>query len=185
MALVLYSYPIKYPSRIGLLRHMYLFKICTVLIYLISTISNSKQKFLWLSTMLKMQHAWLSRDLTSRDFYRPKTKFGEVNVFSHVSVHIGWVFLDPCHFFGVSSSGTMSPLGVISRERALLTPQTWDLEGWGGGTQPDRHGIQWDTVNKRTVRILLECFLLIGCMLLFTGALPMKNHNSSHILRNL
>ena len=27
-------------------------------------------------------------------------------------------------------------------------------------TQPSRHGIQWDTVDKRAVRILMECFLV-------------------------
>ena len=32
--------------------------------------------------------------------------------------------------------------------------------GGGGQTPLEIHGIPWDTVNKRTVRILLECILV-------------------------
>ena len=32
--------------------------------------------------------------------------------------------------------------------------------GYVGGDPPTRRGIQWDTVGKRVVRILLKCFLL-------------------------
>ena len=48
-----------------------------------------------------------------------------------------------------------------------------DMGPGGGRVQPPGHGIQWDTVGKREVRILLECFLVkritLFCENIFSG----------------
>ena len=72
-------------------------------------------------------------------------------MFSRVSVNL---------FTGVSlvpflSGGTRSLLGVGTH-----LPRHGSMSGGG---YLSRHGVQWDTVSKRAVRILLECFLVNEC----------------------
>ena len=37
----------------------------------------------------------------------------------------------------------------------------------GGYSPPPPMGYQWDTLGKQAVRILLECFLVAACFLIF------------------
>ena len=77
-------------------------------------------------------------------FYHPTTKLGGGNVFRHVSIHGG----------GVGISGTKSLPGVgvgwgwLCRRWIPISPLEMGPR------------IQQDTVGKRAVRILLECFLV-------------------------
>ena len=86
----------------------------------------------------------------------------------------------PMSFLGVGISGTRSLLGGVCQgggyiwgwlcKRVCLEwvdmSGGWVLTPPGMGPQgvltpSPRHGIQWDMVGKRTVRILFECFLVV------------------------
>ena len=80
-------------------------------------------------------------------FYRPQTKFARV-MFSQVSVCPG---------------GTHTPPDQRKTPPPRQTPP--------GRHPPDRHppgSACWDTVNKRAVRILLECNLVHVCFCIYT-----------------
>ena len=50
---------------------------------------------------------------------------------------------------------------VMSRgDRVLTPPRTWDIRGVYSSPPDMGSGIQWDTVSKRAVCILLECNLV-------------------------
>ena len=99
---------------------------------------------------------------------------------------MGWVFLVPCPFRGylwyqvplrgwwVSLvPGPFWGLGIqewggYPGEGWVLIPQGWIcgyVQEVGNHPSPLwTHGILWDMVNKWTVCILLECFLVINCI---------------------
>ena len=70
--------------------------------------------------------------------------------------------------------GTHPLPGHETSEGVGTHPWTWDLRGCYSptrhgtsgevGTQPNRHGIQRDTIGKWVVRFLLECFLVTSCV---------------------
>ena len=98
---------------------------------------------LWLSGMLQKIHC--TKELLQRlinDYYRLQTKFGARQCF-YTCVS----FCSPGVGFPACITGHMIR-GVCIR-------------GGGGADPPaEIHGILQDTVNKRVVRILLECFLV-------------------------
>ena len=95
--------------------------------------------------------------------YRPQTKLREGNVFMDTCLFTrGWVFLMPCPFFG----GYLW-YQVPSRMGGYVVGLGGYVGGGyvqGGGYLPlpldMGPGIAQDTVGKRAVRILLECFLV-------------------------
>ena len=101
-------------------------------------------------------------------FYRPQTKFAKV-MFSQVSVcpqggisqHVlGTGVYPSMHWAGVVSTRGVSAWGCIP-ERCYPGEGIW-------GTPPDQRQILWDTVNKRAVRIPMECILVkwtFNCLL--------------------
>ena len=96
----------------------------------------------------------------------------------HVLSGDGWVSLVPNPFQGSGMSegwvcrvggyigGFLCMMGayVWGLGKYIPTPLTLDIGGeWlcpGDGYPTHRHGIQWDTADKRVVRILLEYFLV-------------------------
>ena len=84
-------------------------------------------------------------------FYRPQTKLREGNVL-HLSVCSSGGWLPSMHHRSHDQDGLHRGGGVGQIPLGLPT-------GEGiGQTPPEIYGILWDTVNKRAVRILLECF---------------------------
>ena len=75
----------------------------------------------------------------------------------------GWVFSDRSHVWGGGwippeySSWQVPCLGVSTHS------PTWDLKRGGVDTHLPPPNGTWETVGKRSVRILLECFLVIEC----------------------
>ena len=124
--------------------------------------------------------------------FSSKKEFAQVIITCKWSLGQGNVFTHVCHSV---HSGGLPPKGVYI-EGVEQTPRVC-LQGGlhpGGSTRPppEIHGILWDTVNKRAVRILLlECFLVlldrstVNYRLLFTNrfswllAVPATSHYKS------
>ena len=113
----------------------------------------------------------------SQDFYRPQTKFGQGNIFTGVSLSRGGGWLTSMyhrsHDWGVCLRGGGSASkgeGSASRGTRVCIQgvgQYPPMSAYGRGVRqtpssppPKIHGILQDTVNKRAIRILLECILV-------------------------
>ena len=93
-------------------------------------------------------------------YYRPQTEFAKV-MFSQVSVCLSMEGVSAPLHAGIHPLGQTTPLGrhpPCSVHVAIHTPlpsACWD-------THPSPlHSACWDTVNKRAIRILLECNLVV------------------------
>ena len=74
---------------------------------------------------------------------------------------MGWVCL---MWVGMSGGWYFMEVGLACLRGQVNThPPDMEPGGWVSprGWVPPRHGISWDTVDKRSVRLLLECFLII------------------------
>ena len=88
------------------------------------------------------------------DLYRPKQSFGQGNIFTSVCLSTGGssIFRGVSNFSGVSN---------------FLGEEEWPPIFWGFSNFPG--GISnWNTVNIRPVRILLECILVFFFFSLFS-----------------
>ena len=83
-------------------------------------------------------------------FYRPQTKFAKVIDFTGVCLSRGGEYLGRYTPRQVSPAGT--PPGQVPPRVGTLPPRA--------GTLP-AHSACWDTVNKRVLRIPLECILVL------------------------
>ena len=131
-----------------------------------------------------MQHWFIL--ITASQRRGGKKMFPRVSVSHSVHGGRGWVSLVPCPFQLVGVSGTRSLLEV--------SPEGWVCLGWacqgvgmsflggmsrgGVDTLSPWHGIQRDTVGKRAVRILLECFLVGNNISQSPSVLHFKNHKN-------
>ena len=94
-------------------------------------------------------------------FYLPQTKLRGCNVFTGVCLSTdrqGWVFLVPGAF---CRGGYVQ--GVHMAKRQVLTTTGWVCLLGDYSPTPNGTWDTTDTINKRVVCILLECFLVILC----------------------
>ena len=92
----------------------------------------------------------------------------------------GGVSLVSSPFGGVGISGTRSFQGVgmcvcVAGMYGVVSMSRWVGMSGVCTSPPPRYGIQWDTVGKWVVRILLECFLVLYG---FTATLVLDQHHT-------
>ena len=125
-------------------------------------------------TRLRQKFPPITPNVQSAFFTARKRSLGQGNVFTPVchSVHRGGVSFPACITGHMNDQGCLHRGGSVCLEGGvcLQVVRIWGvcIQVWGGGDrQTSLHWILRDMVNKRVVRILLECNLVIVNVFIF------------------